>query len=294
MFTWKYGILFFSKNTIEWRVIDRSGVSLSHRSFDYTAETLSEVLVTVGALWQGNIRVILGEELVYVTELSIPGGKTLTRVVVLEEALQSIPEDLKQTGWDFERAHTIRRRGAEEFFRVQVVVVEKTFSEQLRVALRESGLVVESMISESYALSLMEADASRVTVIMRQRLGKVLFCAVEGQLVLSTRLEAGVATVERTRAFLAFLASHKGKKATHIFLCSDVPEEVVAEHAIFSTEGFEVLSRDPSVFVAASRQRHIFGADETVLNIDVSDGGEKNAWRRFFIFMRSWYYYVHG
>lgn len=244
-------------------------------AFEYTEETFSETFKKIGEVSKGKVRIVLSEELVYVTELSFPSGTRITRDVVLEKAEQSIPEDLRKTAWDFQTLHYAEKSKEKGEILVQVAVIEKSFSDIFRAALTTNPLAIESIFPESYVFANFEKEEAGVAVIVAQNRESVLICAVEDGFAIVTRVEEGGITIDKVREFLQFLSLSKGKKAERIIF-SRFTEEDFSLFLPLADEGYEILARDYNPLIGAALHKKVTGKDEDVLNIDILSSPAKN------------------
>lgn len=282
MFSQEQLILFISKQQIDpaWVTIGRE-ISIRHEdTISYTKETLSEAFQKIGAFSKGNIRVVLSDELVYVAGFSVSSETKVTRELMREKAEESVPENLQKTDWDFQTLHSAekRKKGSETL--VQVVVVQKSFSESFHQALDTNLLHIESILPMSFVFANAEGLANGVSVIIEQYEGTTTLCGVEEGFVIATHIEHGVVTLEKAKEFLHFLSTYKGKKAEKIILshCPDLWRDFFEQ---LSLEGYAVEAKDFDVFTLAALQEKISGRDEDVLNIDMFSSPESRPlWKR--------------
>jgi len=218
----------------------------------------------------------LSEELVYVSVLSFPKGTMITREFIQGKIQEIIPEDLKQTEWDFQTL-SYKESEKEEFTLVQGTVIEKTFSENFRLALDESPLSIESIIPESYALACLEKGRGGVFVIIEKDREMTVFSAIENGHSLISYMKKTALLPQDLKTFLDFLASHKEKKAERLIFSHFEESELVPFQQLFHEE-YDIESKDYNPLIGAGLQEKISGKDEAILNITFSPSSEKKVW----------------
>lgn len=281
MFSKKRFVIFISKQFIEpgFVTLGRNPSFEGGEAFQYTKETLADGLKKIQTISKEKMRIVLSEELVYVTELSFPHGTVITRELVQEKAEEVIPEDLKQTEWDFQTLHYKEKTKDADVILVQVAVIEKSFSESFRQALVVTPLSIEAIYPESYVLANLEREESEVVIIIEQDRELTVLCAVLDGFVVATRVKKDAITTEDVKVFINFLSVYKGKSPKKIFL-SHCGEENLLED--LSLEGYEVIAKDYNPLVGAALLEKISGKDEEILNIDIFSLIEKKTrWRIF-------------
>lgn len=268
IFAKKRYVLFVGKNFIDSGlvILKNEPVFDGNEAIPYTSETFPEVLRQIKSLSKGRkIRVVLSEELVYVTEISFPVDTRITRTLVEERAQASVPEDLRETDWDFQTLHYTEKQKSEGTT-VQVAVVERNFSQAFHAALHEVSLPIESIMPESYVLASLERDAEGISVIAEADRESVVFSAVEGGFVLATCVKKNGDIQKDLADFLAFVAEKREKKSDRIIFShlGEIPPEFLGK---FAEEGYECIERDYNPLIGATLQTKISGKDEDVLNI---------------------------
>ena len=281
MFSKKRFVVFISKQFIDpgFVTIGSEPFFDGGEAFRYTKETLADGLKKIQTISKEKMRIVLGEEFVYVTELSFPHGTTITRELVREKAEEVIPENLKQTEWDFQTLHYKEKTKDTDTILVQVAVIEKSFSESFRQALAVTPLSIEAIYPESYVLANLEIEESEVVIIIEQDRELTVLCAVLDGFVVATRVKKDAITTEDVRGFLSFLSTYKGKSPKKIFLSHCGEENLLKD---LSLEGYEVRVKEYNPLVGAALLEKISGEDEEILNIDIFSSIEKKAWWRIF------------
>lgn len=280
MFRKKHFVIFIGKHFIEPGVVTL-GSTPSFEGYEplaYTIETLPEDLRRVGGLTEGrNVRVVLSEELVYVTELSFLSGIRITRESVRQKAEESIPEDLRATEWDFQTLHYAEKREQKAETSVQVAVMERSFVEAFRKALESAPLPLESIVPESYVLASLTADQEGVSVIVEADRESTVLVATERGSVIATYVK-GAVTPDDVAAFLVFVKEKN--KAVKRIIFSHFSEEETGPFRAIMEEGHEILMENLNPLVGATSQE-VSGKDEMVLNIDMFRSDLTRPWWRF-------------
>ncbi len=283
--------MFFSKKIytlfISRRFIDPGIVTLrrepsfeGQEAIEYDQETFADAIRQVSERFPfKKIRIVLGEDLVYVTDLSFPVGTTITRDLVRQRAEESVPESLRETDWDFKTMRYAKKRETETETVVQVAVVEGVFSRNFHQALERYPLRIESVLPESYVYAILESPCECVAVIVEQGRESVVLCAVEDGLVLATDVRKEC-SVRDLSDFIVFIADKKEKKIDRIVL-SHLDEEHIAALKTFAEErGYECLVKEHNPLIGVALQEKVFGKDEEILNINVFSSVKKRGlWR---------------
>lgn len=280
MFSKKRFVIFISKRFIDsgWVAGGKSALFQEGEALQYNQETFAETLRKLGVFSRKKVRVVLSEELVYVTRLSFPRGTLITRELVLEKAEESIPEDLRKTDWDFQALSYAESSGGEDEVVVQVAVVERSFSALFRQALLGNEFSIEGILPESYLLACLEREGTDVSVIVERDRETTVLCAVAAGLVIATQVEEGEVTPDRLERFLDFVVSHKGATTKRIIFShfGVVAPEPFSE--IFGGR-YEIVVRDYNPLVVAWQEK-VSGKDEDILNIEMLPQSEKKSWWR--------------
>ncbi len=290
-FVQKYCVFFISKQCIDLGFVT-VGRRISYESggaFDYDEANFSEALKKAAKVAGGYARIVLSEELLYVTEIVLPARDLLSRESVLRTAEQSIPENFQETEWDFQILRPLEKPGENKQVHVQVVAVERRFADVFRRALGEVPLVIDQILPESYILAHMEAAESGVTVIVKEGKGTILLCAALNGSVLATWVEDGSITPERMRAFLDYLDSHKKKKPQRIILSAAL-ESSVESLRDFAHDGNGLFLKPYNLFVSAAAHGNRLGRDEEIFNIEMALVSKRSFFRRLWVYLRSWYH----
>lgn len=281
MFSRKHPALFISSGFIEpgTVTISRELLFEGNEALPYSKETFPEILKQALSVTAKGARIVLSEELVYVTVLIFPAGTKLTRELVRSRAEETVPEDLRATAWDFRTMRYRELIGTEGEILVQVAVIEGSFSEMLSTVLLEQALSVEAIFPESSVLASLVATKSGVTVIMEQDRERTLFIACESDLVLSTQTREGVSEYPSLKAFLMFVSGVLEKNIETIVL-SHVNDVQLKEALEKDGYAYEEQSLNPllgAFFLKVS------GRDDAVLNLSTfSRAPERSWWQRFF------------
>lgn len=280
MFSKKYPILFISKNFIEPGEItlSREPSFAGGEAVSYAPETLKAALEHLSILKGKTIRIVLAEELVYVTALPFPRGTSLTREIVRTRAEEVIPEDLRMTKWDFRTMRYVKQREIGEEVLVQVAVIEHAFASVLEDVLQSKAFKVANILPESYALASFSASEEGITVIVEQDRENVLMLACEYGLVLSTEVRKEAPTLDDVLAFLKFVEQHASKKVARVVF-SHGNGQLMRES--LEQAGYGVLEQEYNPLLTAVFEK-VSGHDENILNLAVSDPSSFSWWRNMF------------
>lgn len=274
LFSKKRYTIFIGKDRIDpgLVVLDDEPVFYADEAFAYVPETFAAALASVGQLAKRRkARIVLSDELAYVTEFRLPAGTALSRDLVRQEAESSIPEDLRSTDWDFQALRYASKAGADGSVSVQVAVIQSSFAQLLHEALPVSGLSVESIVPESYALALLEPSPAELSVIIAQNGPAILLAAVRDGFVVASETKHALETGD-IEAFIAFSERRSGLSVARL-VCSGVgvPPEM----------GRPCESRTLNPLIGAAYEEKISGNDEAVLNLAVMPASSRG-FSRFF------------
>lgn len=279
MFSKKHFILYISKHFIDPGLVT-IGKNISFEGFEalaYDENTLADVLRQIRLL-RKNFRVVLSDELVYVTELAFPAGTSLTRDLVRRSLESAIPEDLRLTVWDFQTLKYIKKKETETEILVQAAVMEGKFFRTFSQALQSVPLDIESIVPESYALSRLAADYSGVSLLAARGRESVLLAAVENGFVIAASVEREELTLATIEKFISFVSERKSGKAARIIF-SHFTEDEMLDFQKLQTGGYELIQADYNPLVGAALQTRVSGKDEEVLNLNTFLFEKKTNWR---------------
>lgn len=220
MFSKKYLTLFIGKNIIDFGVITSSQTPSFEglEAISYTPETLVSALTQIRNSSKKAVRCVLGEELVYVTSFSLPKTTEINREKVLHIAEKSIPENLKDTAWDFQTLEYNETPISETTTMIQIAVVESLFTKNFINALSTNGILPELILPESCALAHLVSDLEGVSVIVEVNRENVLFIAAEKGGVWATYVSSHGDISTNLVNFIEFLSQKKERKINRIIL----------------------------------------------------------------------------
>lgn len=280
IFSKKRGVFFIGEHFFEPGVVTvgREPFFEPGESSSYTKETLSILLRSLRERFPNlPFRAVLGEELVYVTELSFPPEAVITREVVRIRAEQSVPEVLRDTDWDFQALRYVKTGKRKGGMFVQVVVVKKGFSVLFREALGKAAFVLEGALSESCILAHAEARSEETIVVISRNRETTFFCAIQDGSVIATQSIVGPPNVEALRSFLSFLVTHKKRTVKKIYYSRCTEEEFLELSSAFPDRvEHTVKEYNPLVYMAL--EGSFSKKDEDVLNIDFSGLVSQKHW----------------
>ncbi len=269
MFDKKYLTLFVGKASIVPGLVTmKNGVLFEEQeTISYTSETLEGILTQIQSLSKRPVRVVLSEELVYVTSFLIPKTSKITREQVVQMAENSIPENLTGTAWDFQTLHYNQIHASETSTIVEVAVVTAPFAKLFAGALKTSSLSVECVIPESCALALLIAHLEGISLIVEASQGGALLVAAEKGAVWATYIKYGACEPADLEDFIKFVAKKNAAKIERVILSHGTEELALSLQPI--TSQYELLVENLNPLAGVALQKKITGKDEEVLNIDM-------------------------
>lgn len=128
-----------------------------------------------------NVRILLSEDLTYITALTLPAESELTRDFILQKAQEIIPDDIKTTTWDYKIIPQDSTKKKEIIILVAALV--KSYQQSLYPSLEQSGLAIEGIEPISYALARFSQYVSVPLVIYHQTDSALLVLANKGELL---------------------------------------------------------------------------------------------------------------
>lgn len=240
-------------------VLDGQGVFHADEALAYSPETFASALAAIGRAAKGRkVRIVLCEELVYVTELLLPAGTELSRELVRQEAEASIPEDLQATDWDFQSVRYASKSGSDGRIAVQVAVIRADFSRLFHAALSESALHAESIVPESYAFATLVPSLGELSVVAAMDGSGAVLVAIRDGFVVASETEAALESGD-IETFIAFSERRTGMPVARL-VCSGIDPAIVSRPA-------EELSLNP--LIGAAMETRISGDDASVLNLAI-------------------------
>jgi hypothetical protein len=281
MFSKKYPVIFISQGFIDPGIVT-IGKEITFDGWEalaYTPDTLPDVLKQVKAFFRKSVRIVLSEELVYVTGLSFPAGTLITRELVRQTLEENIPENLRATEWDFRTLHYVKKQKTSEIL-VQAAVIEEQFFRVLEQVFKAVPLPVASILPESCALSQVVANQTGVLLLVARGRESVLLCAAEDGFVIATRVKRGEISLSDVEEFLRFVAEHKLKKIQKIIFSHFAKEEMQLFQKL-SADGYTLTSQDCNPLIGAALDNAIAGKDEEVLNLNAFLYDKQKRWWKF-------------
>jgi hypothetical protein len=268
LFPKKRYTLFIGKDRIDpgLVVLDDEPVFYADEAFTYTRETFAQVLADIGRIAKGKkARIVLCEELVYVTELRLSAETELTRERIRQEAEASVPEDLQTTDWDFQAMRYASKPGINGDVAVQIAVIQSVFSQMLREALPGSGLSIESVVPESYAIALLEPSPLELSIIAAQSGPVALLAAIHDGFVVASETKRTF-TAQDIDAFAVFSERKSGMPVVRL-VCSGID---AVSSAAYTSE-----NRSLNPLIGAALEEKISGNDEAVLNLVIGSSASR-------------------
>jgi hypothetical protein len=280
IFSKNHPVIFISKHCIDPGIVT-IGKEVSFEGFPalvYDENTLADALNQISQLFKKNTRVVLSEELVYVTRLSFPAGISITRELVRAALEKTAPEDLRMTEWDFRTLHYVKKREIEKEILVQAAVMEGKFFQIFSQTLVATSLFIESIIPESYALSRLAIDYEGVSILIARDRESVLLVAAENGFVIAARVEREEITLDKIEKFLSFISERKLVEAARIIFSRFTEEEMISFQKL-KTDGYELIQADYNPLIGAALEKNVAGKDEEVLNLNNFLLEKKPSWR---------------
>jgi hypothetical protein len=271
LFSKKHYTLYIGKDRIDpgLVVLKDEPVFYADEAFVYDAASLPAILVEIAKLAKGRkTRIVLSEELVYVTELSFPATAELSREQIRQEAEASIPEDLHATDWDFQALQYVSKPEGDGVRLVQVAAIRSSFTSLLHAALATSDLRVENMLPESCALAVLEPSPEELSVIVTQNGPKAFFSAVRDGFVVTSQTKEGDLSAADLTHFVAFVERKAGVAVSRV-IGSRLNQSVFSEISSASGVGRPCVQRDMNPLVGIALKERISGDDDEVLNLAV-------------------------
>jgi len=263
MFDGEKKILFITKEKITaFKVVfGRAPKSISLFESEWTNETLINVLLQIKKKVSDKFRVLLADDLVYITSFYISSNVPNERQVVLEKAKEHIPEDLKQISWDFKEIQVQQKDPRTTGLKtIQVVAPVSSFMRNFDEAIKKSGIIVDAVEPTSYALSrIVKEEKEPQLIINFQDKTSLVFC--HQGLVLAVKTSLIQPNSTQINNFINFNKDRFGIVPAKIILSGKVEEVII--------EGYKIERRNLDPFISVALKKDIKGPDEKVLNIDI-------------------------
>lgn len=264
MFEKKKIILFITKSkiTVFRVVINNKPNQKIIGQFDFTLPLLDQILLKIKRIGNNNIRILLSEEFVYVTSLSFFSDSILNKTIVEQKAQEVIPEDLKQTIWDFKQITNLPFSSSHSQTNIQVIAAVKTLFEPLNNSIIKTGLRVEAIEPLSYALARFTKNQEK----------PFLFAYVSDYLFLTFAQKEIVFATERLNhidatsinQFIAFVKENFSIEIKNIVFCGNI-KNIDAKQ--FINTGLEAEVQNISPVISLAYKQDIKGRDKDVLNL---------------------------
>ncbi len=210
----------------------RTGVISRESVFSLTDEGLSGALRTASGEYASPVRLIVPEEYLYLTQVEISATEaSRTRLIKSVDAV--FPETLSDLAWDFEVIAEQDGRAT-----VEISGVTKDFGVLLKEALAESGVHLEAVIPESYALARALPTDEAVLFIHTRQGGTILSLARARRIVSSITLDHHPVVTELAD-FITFGKTHKQFVPEKLFLSG-----IEAQSEEFSSLGLDIVPAD--------------------------------------------------
>lgn len=265
MFSSHKTVLYIKKDTITIARVStgKKPKVTKKKTFSYTDQTFSATLKGIAKAYGKNVRIVLDEDLVYVTTIVISDQVTNERAFVYSQAQEQIPDDLDKTSWDYKIAVTIPATQQHPGYKfAQFSAIESGFFTKLFKAADVAGLNVESIEASSIALSRITKKVKGTHIIVSSN-GNTLLIAAEGGLVYSTELLFGVLTAEHISQLTSYIQEKFRTTPVKIYTLGDKPMPDVENIEI------QQLPYDPIIGTAMKKDTN--GASQNALNLELFD-----------------------
>ncbi|MEK7534019.1 MAG: LytR C-terminal domain-containing protein [Patescibacteria group bacterium] len=265
MFTNKKSVIFITKSkiTVSDVVLGDKPNEKIIGQFGWTPYTLDNVLLQIKRIIDGTIRILLSEDFVYVVNLSLPSGSILNKDFVLQKAQELIPENLRETTWDFkEIASPLPSSSKQLMTTIQVVAVVKTLFEALSKSITKAELQVEAIEPLSYALARFTKQQEKPFLFVYVDTETLLTLAQKEAVLATQRLNS--LTPTNINQFIIFAKEKFLAEPQNIVFCGNTNNIDLKEYENLS---FKAVIQDISPAISLSYKEDIKGKDEDVLNL---------------------------
>ncbi len=251
LFFKRFTIIFITRSQLRAAVFSSRGKLIREiGQYDWTKETLAELLKEISASGPSRTRVVFGEGFSYVATLP---STEKERAEILKEAQEIIPETL-EGNWDFKTESKTNQA-------VQIAAIRKTFFDTFRKSFEEAGLWVEAAEPQSLVLARLLPKAGTFVFIAKDE--RTLFGAVKNGAVIGTYLCEDEKAPEVLSQFLAFTEKRCGIKPQAIY----IDTEINAQARIFSESGCKIESMELNPLRGMALKKDFSGRDADVMNI---------------------------
>lgn len=250
LFSKKRALLHITKEKIRWALgAVPDGKILGVKELPWSGENLVTVLKDIEKNFPRKVRVVVGEELSYVTSFQ----KKDKKIPILNVARALIPENL-QDGWDS------REIAGDE---IELMAVRQDFFQMLERAFAQTKLKVEALEAESVAICrLIEMKKDQAALFVKRQ-QEVLLGVAQNGVVVATKIFPVWPDKDQVAEFLQYVAEQKKAVAKIAYVEVGEKESAVALRAL-KMEVREI-ALDP--LAGISRKKDISGRDKDVLNI---------------------------
>lgn len=254
MFANKKSVLFITKSkiTVSDVTIDNKPNEKVIGQFDWTLDTLDNVLLKIKRIIRDNIRIVLSEDFVYVVHIVLPPSSIVNKEIVRQKAQEFIPENLTETVWDFkEIAKT-----------VQVVAVVTSLFEPLSKSLAKTDFRVEAIEPLSYTLARFTKKQEKPFLFVYVDT-ETLFTLAQKETVIATQRLSLLAPISINQ-FIAFAKEKFLVEPKNVVFCGNTKNIDLKQ---YDNPNFKTDVQNISPAISLAYKEDIKGKDEDVLNL---------------------------
>lgn len=268
MFNSKKSILYIAKNTLAAVFIENKTELVQFKQLQWNDHTLDAALKDIKKEYGKRVRLLLGEDLVYVVSLIIPKSTAINRETVQTLAQEYIPEDLNKTSWDFtELLQTIDAQNVPIVI-IQVAAVVQSFFQLITQEIQSVGLEFEAVEPLSYALAYqIRNKVDPVIVLYKTPEKSTVLAMVHRGLILQSEVLQKPLTVKYLQSILNKIQSDYNLIPKILLQIGTTAEEIPADIA---TLDIKVETSDINPFVGIAMMEELRGKDERVMNVELN------------------------
>ena len=244
-------ILFIDKEKIRWAKGQAPNGKIfgSIQELPRSENNWHLALENIAANFPRKIRIVAGEEFSYVVGFQKNGKNG----EIISEAQALIPEKL-QEGWDSSESQSDN---------VQVMAIQQEFFSALKKILSNSKLQVEAIEVESISISRLIPKNNGQAILVARNDGKILLEAVQGGLVIATKIFWKLPEKEKIQEFINYLSSQKNTTPSLVYI-EDKTGDLIS---IFQSLGLAIQEKVLNPLIGICQKKDLSGQDKKILNI---------------------------